>query len=255
MKRIVKSLFVFVVGLVALVSFTKVSAKTPAKVYFFYGDGCQYCAGAEKFFTNIEDQYGEMFDLVKYEVWNNTDNQALLEEVSAVYGDELGGVPYIAIGKKTFKGYALDGSFDESIIEAIKTEYEASEKYDVMEKLGTKVKNSNTLLYVVLAIVVLLEAGLLVFAKRNAYADETVKTETKKEEVKEVKKEEKPVVKKTPAKKATKKEAPKAEVKKTTTKKATTKKATTKKTSTTKKTTTTKKPAAKKATTKKTTKK
>ncbi len=239
MKRIIKSLLVFVVGLVVSVSFTKVSAKTPAKVYFFYGDGCQFCAGAEKFFANIKEQYGDMFDLVKYEVWNDKDNQALLEEVAAVYGDELGGVPYITIGKKTFKGYALDGSFDEDIISAIKTEYEASEKYDVMEKLGTKVKESNTLLYVVLAVVVLLEAGLLIFAKRNAYTNETVKAEPKKEEVKEEKKEEKTVVKKAPAKKVTKKEAPKAEVKKTTTKKtSTTKKPATKKASTTKKTTT-----------------
>ena len=244
MKRIIKSLLVFVVGLVVSVSFIKVSAKTPANVYLFYGEGCGYCAGAMSYFESIEEEYGDMFDVVKYEVWNSSENQKLAEKVASVFGDELGGVPYIVIGEKTFAGYALDGSFNEDILEAIKTAYNAENRFDVMEQLNSNVKESNVLLYVVLVVVVLLEAGLLVYAKRNAYANETVKGEVKKEEPKKEAKKEEP-------KKEVKTEEKKTATKKTT-KKASTKTTTTKKPATTK---TTKKPAAKKTTTKKTTKK
>ena len=239
MKRIIKSLLVFVVGLVVSVSFIKVSAKEPAKVYLFYGDGCKYCAGAMTYLESLEEEYGDMFDVVKYEVWNSAENQSLLEEVAAVFGDEVGGVPYIVIGEKTFAGYDLTGGFDADILDAIQKTYNSDKPYDVMEKLGTTVKKSNALLYVVLAVVVLLEVGLLVFAKKNAYANETVKEEKKAEPKKvEVKKEEVKVEKKETAKKPATKKAP--------AKKPTTKKTTTKKTTTTK--TAAKKPAAKKTT-------
>jgi thiol-disulfide isomerase/thioredoxin len=244
MKRIVKSLLVFVVGLVVSVSFIKVSAKEPAKVYLFYGEGCKYCAGAMTYLESLEEEYGDMFDVIKYEVWNNTENQALLEDVAAVFDDEIGGVPYIVIGEKTFAGYDLSGGFDADILEAIKKTYESNNSFDVMQKLGTTVKKSNALLYVVLAVVVILEIALLGFAKKNAYANETVKEEKKAEPKKEeVVVEKKETVKKTAAKKPA--------AKKATVKKATTAKEPAKKTTKT----ATKKTTAKKTTTKKTTKK
>ena len=249
MKKIVKSLLVFVVGLLMLVPVVKVHAeKDPAKIYIFYGEGCGYCKGAMEYFDSLQDEYGYMFDLQKLEVWNDQENQNILQKVAAAFDEDVGGVPYIVIGEKTFAGYDLSGAFDEDILNAIKDLYNSEERYDVMDKLDIKEeKKSNVLLYVILVVVVLLEVALLVFAKRNAYVEEEVKkVETKK--VVEPKKEEvKAKATKAPAKTTTKKATTKPATKKTTTKKTTTK--------TTTKKETTKKPTAKKTTTKKTTKK
>ena len=67
-------------------------------VYFFYGDGCSYCAQAEEFFDSIEDEYGDHYNLVMYETWNNSDNVDLMNEVADLRKEEPEGVPYIIIG-------------------------------------------------------------------------------------------------------------------------------------------------------------
>ena len=259
MKKIVRTFVMFMVGVLALVPTIKVKAQSPAKVYLFYGEGCRYCAGAMEYFESLEPEYGEMFEVVKYEVWSNENNQAILEKVAAVFGDEVGGVPYIVIGDKTFAGYDLDGGYDEDILNAIKNLYNAEERFDVMENLDIEVKKSSSdvVLYVVLGALVVLAVVLLVVGRNSTYVEDVpakevkaeakkvVKEEPKKVETKAVKKETaKPVAKKAPAK-ATKPAAKKTATK-TTANKATTK-------APAKKTTT--KTTAKKTTTKKTTKK
>lgn len=243
MKKIVKSLLVFVVGLLMLVPVVKVHAeKDPAKIYIFYGEGCGYCKGAMEYFDSLEEEYGYMFDLEKLEVWNDEENQKILQKVAESFDEEVGGVPYIVIGEKTFAGYDLNGAFDEDILNAIKDLYNSEERYDVMGELDIKkTKNSNTLLYVILVVVVLLEVALLVFAKQNAYVKEEIK-EVKKVETPK-KEEVKAPAKKAPAKATTKKPATKSSTKTTTAKKTTPAKKSTTKTT------------AKKTTTKKTTKK
>lgn len=105
------------------------------KVYFFHRDGCPHCADAEEFFDSIEDEYGHLFELVAYETWYDEDNAALLEEIAEVRDEEIGGVPYILIGNKSFPGYLSD--FDDDIIDAIEEEYEVevSKRYDIMDYL------------------------------------------------------------------------------------------------------------------------
>ena len=57
-------------------------------VYFFYGDGCGYCASAEEFFESIEDEYGDKFNLVMYETWYNEDNADLMQRVAEARQEE-----------------------------------------------------------------------------------------------------------------------------------------------------------------------
>ncbi len=102
------------------------------RVYFFHGDGCPHCADAEEFFDSIEDEYGDLFEIVAYETWYDADNAALLEKVAAARDEDISGVPYIIIGNKSWAGYLSD--FDDEIIEAIEEEYEVavSDRYDIM---------------------------------------------------------------------------------------------------------------------------
>ena len=107
--------------------------KSKVKVYFFHGDGCPHCADAEDFFDSLEDEYGDLFEVVAYETWYNEENSALLEEIGETRDETITGVPYILIGNKSWAGYASD--YDDEIIDAIKDEYSTPDKdrYDIMD--------------------------------------------------------------------------------------------------------------------------
>ena len=76
MKKL-KFLFVMLIGILLIPSTVFAAdeeGNDPVNVYFFHGDGCPHCAEAEEFFNSIEDEYGDMFDVVSYEVWYNETN-------------------------------------------------------------------------------------------------------------------------------------------------------------------------------------
>ena len=102
-------------------------------VYFFHGDGCGNCASAEEFFDSIEEEYGDKFNLVMYEIWYNEDNSNLMQRVAEARHEEANGVPYIIIGNQSWIGYL--SSYDNEIIEKIESEYDTlvDERYDIMD--------------------------------------------------------------------------------------------------------------------------
>lgn len=113
-------------------------------VYIFRGNTCSYCLKAIVYFASIAPEYGKYFNLVTYEVWNNSDNANLFKETAAFLNGSADGVPYIIIGEKTFNGYSE--SMNAEIETQIKKEYESSNRYDVLKELknnGGKEKSSN----------------------------------------------------------------------------------------------------------------
>ena len=104
-------------------------------VYIFRGNTCGYCLHAIHYFSSIIGEYGKYFNLKTYEVWQNSDNSALMQKAASVLGDDASGVPYIIIGKKSFSGYA--SSMNSQIEAQIKSEYEKSksDRYDIMDHL------------------------------------------------------------------------------------------------------------------------
>lgn len=101
-------------------------------VYFFYGDGCGYCASAEDFFESIQEKYGDKFNLVMYETWYDSENAELMDAVADARKEEPQGVPYIIIGDQSWQGY--DSSYDDEIIDKIESEYkvDVDNRYDIM---------------------------------------------------------------------------------------------------------------------------
>lgn len=101
------------------------------KLYFFHGNGCPHCAEAEEFFDSIQDEYGDKFKIVAYEVWYNSDNSELLQKIGEVRDESITGVPYIMIGNKSWSGYSSE--LDSEIKEAINSEYEkeVADRYDI----------------------------------------------------------------------------------------------------------------------------
>lgn len=136
-------------------------------VYMFRGDTCSYCLKAITYFSEIVKDYGDYFNLITYEVWQNAVNAKLMEKVAKSFKEEASGVPYIVIGDKTFTGYSDDMNGD--IESQIKKMYNSTKKYDVMDDLkldnsedNTTVDSSDNLLIIILLLFSSI-AGLVIY--------------------------------------------------------------------------------------------
>jgi len=75
-----------------------------AQIVFFWGDGCPHCAAEEDFLAPILEANSRI-ELVSYEVWYNTSNAQIFNELSRRYGTEPRGVPTTIIGDKVWVGF------------------------------------------------------------------------------------------------------------------------------------------------------
>ena len=164
-------------------------------IYMFRGDGCTYCAKALTWFEEIEAEEGKYFNLITYEVWNNEDNKALMDRVAKYLNDDVSGVPYIIVGKKTYTGF--DDSYKEEILTYIHDEYakNADDRFDVMKDINAnKDKSGNDIATYLIIIVVVVLFGFVVIARNSAneenalnYEEIIAEEEHKKEQIKEKK--------------------------------------------------------------------
>lgn len=171
MKKITKVLLTLMVLFFLGVPYQKVNAKEPVKVYFFHSNTCGFCQAALGFFDSIEAEYGDKFDLVKYEI-SSEENWNLLESTLATLGKEYEGVPFFVIGEESFIGYS--SASDSKIIETIEKVYEQDDRYDVMSGIklepgsSTTVNKTDVISYAVMIVLVAGSAILLVVAKAKA---------------------------------------------------------------------------------------
>ena len=99
MKKILLALFVSMIGL-AWFGY----ANEP--MIYFWGDGCPACAIQNEHFEELEQEYD--FDLKRFEIYYNEENQELMQEYSEVLGEELRGVPTIIMWDDHFVGADYD---------------------------------------------------------------------------------------------------------------------------------------------------
>lgn len=104
-------------------------------VYLFRGEGCPHCAEAEEWFKSIEEEYGDLFNVVDYETWYDEENAELMQRVADAREEKAEGVPYIIIGNKSWNGFAE--SYEKEMLDEIKSVFEqdVSDRYDIMELL------------------------------------------------------------------------------------------------------------------------
>lgn len=149
----------------------EVSKEVP--IYFFFGDGCSYCAAAEAWFEEIESEYGSKFEVVAYETWYDQENSELMQTVAAARNETADGVPYIIIGDQSWAGFADE--YKNEILDKIETVYETevSERYDIMQLVETgstneKEKDSgNDVLSLIIILVVVGAAGFGIYKARE----------------------------------------------------------------------------------------
>lgn len=103
-------------------------------IYLFRGNGCNYCRAFLTYLNSIADENGK-FKVVSFEVWNDKDNNDLLDEVAKFLDQDIQGIPFIIIGDQVFQGYGE--TYNEEIEKAIDDEFQKSpnERYDVFEEM------------------------------------------------------------------------------------------------------------------------
>ena len=122
-------------------SISNVSARD-INVYFFHGEGCPHCAEEEEFLSNYND---DNINIVRYEVWYNTENSELLDGISQQLEFNVKGVPVTIIGETVIRGYS--DSLSNKIDRAIKYYEDDSNEYkDAVYEIqnGTYVKEDVT---------------------------------------------------------------------------------------------------------------
>lgn len=175
--KIVKQLLLVLIAIMVMVPFS-VNAlvevekpevnKEPVKVYLFYGNGCPHCEGAIEWFSSIEEEYGDYFELVKYEVWYDKENNSFMQKLSNFRKDNASGVPYIIVGD-----YAYPNGFDGSqvvdtetgktsgdiMIERILRNYTSDNRYDAIEAYNNRPNYDNV---VIISSAVVIVGGIVV---------------------------------------------------------------------------------------------
>lgn len=94
-----------------------IEASEQVTIYLFHGDGCPHCAQEQIFLDELKAEYKDQINIIKYEVWHNSDNNLLYSEVKKHMNANQNGVPFTVVGEKYFYGY--NTSIGETIKDAI----------------------------------------------------------------------------------------------------------------------------------------
>ncbi len=107
--------------------------KEAINVYLFWGNGCHICENLMNYFEELEKEYGNYYNLIKYEVWYNEENSNLMHEVGNKLNQTYFAVPFLVIGDEVIVGY--NNNKDNYIKERIIEEYNNNEYVDVVEQI------------------------------------------------------------------------------------------------------------------------
>lgn len=74
-------------------------------IIYFWGDGCPFCDQMIDFLDSIMEDHSEDINLIKYEVWYDLENEALMMGLNQEYGLNINSVPLVFIGDEHFLGF------------------------------------------------------------------------------------------------------------------------------------------------------
>lgn len=134
MKKKIRLLFVLT--FVMFLSFvSNVNASQLVNVYLFRGEGCPHCTEAEEYLNKLKENslYSSKFVVTDYEVWYDSDNADLMNDVADELDVDVQGVPFIVIGENHFSGFNEEIGTD--IKNTIFKEYYSTTYKDVVESV------------------------------------------------------------------------------------------------------------------------
>lgn len=157
-------------------------------IYVFRGSGCSHCYEALTYLNSLGDTYNDYFEVVTYEIWNDSNNQMLIQDMIDYknLNAEKFGVPYILVGD-TYDWEGFASAYSEDIVVSALKEYQNPKYKDVVKELlknnpnahamslhdacveeGIVVEKNPADTYIVLGVFVLLIGGLgalIIFSK------------------------------------------------------------------------------------------
>ena len=145
----------------------KIEFKEAARVYLFRREGCGYCEKALAYFDSIKEKYD--IELITYEVLSSQENHDLMEAVAKKLNEDVDGVPYIVIGKKTFIGYTE--TYNEDIEKAIVEEGTNANKNDVVKVVIEDQKEKKQTVTIILSVLVVAGVVALIILGRKSVKD------------------------------------------------------------------------------------
>ena len=110
-------------------------------VYIFRGASCWHCLDETSWFASITKEQGHKFNIVTYEVWNNSDNNKLMSTVAKFLGEEVSGVPFTVIGDKTWSGFGED--MGDEMLAQIDSLLASEERYDIKNYINLEDGKAN----------------------------------------------------------------------------------------------------------------
>lgn len=91
--------------------------------YVFWGNGCIHCEHLFAYLDEIWSDYSQYFNLYAFEIWNNEDNDKVMDYFMEQLGQPTGqaATPTFIIGDQLFQGFSE--STKQEIADTIKSKY------------------------------------------------------------------------------------------------------------------------------------
>ncbi len=118
---------------VKAIELPKVTDHKKVTIYIFRGHGCKHCYDALTYFYNNASKYSDYFEVKAYEVWNNSSNKTLMNDVAEYFNESADGVPYIVIGD-SYTTAGFGSKTGDELVEKALSEYQNKDYKDIVAK-------------------------------------------------------------------------------------------------------------------------
>ncbi len=131
MKFIKKTFLMILFTMLLFFSFCFKTEAKEVNVYVFYGKTCPHCEEALKYLNGVKEEYD--LNIIKYEVWFDTENRQKMDVVSDYLDVNVTGVPFVIIDNTPIIGYS-----DSVTDKTYKYHINLASKQTFVDKVGIK---------------------------------------------------------------------------------------------------------------------
>jgi hypothetical protein len=131
-------------------------------VYIFRGKTCWHCLDEITWLASNYAEFKDVINVRTYEVWNNRENNKLMNLVAKELGKKASGVPFTVVGNETFSGFSEE--MGTTIIEAAKQQKNSEDRYDIKNVINLEDVTSGekkTDATMIILILVVLAGGII----------------------------------------------------------------------------------------------
>lgn len=131
-------------------------------IYFFGGREESKSVAFLNYLNSIYNEYGKYFKLRSYEVFDNSDNKKLMDNVIDYLSANISSVPFIVIGDAYFTTY--DEGVNENLLNTIVSEYENEKRVDKIDEVLVRYYRNYDLMIGIVFSLVILFVVLMIYA-------------------------------------------------------------------------------------------